>query len=262
VQAIAWVLEHSQSKGTARCVMVSIANHLGPDGSGWVHVSRVCAEAACSVQSYRRAVQEAEQAGELRRLPFEGGGARLHDRHRPNLFVFPALHDVEQPNHPPETVEAVTRLSSGVSDDVNTVFQGWVEATGRDAARTKLTGQRKQRIAARMKDGYTTDDLVDAVRGVTLSEWHMGANDRRQRYDDLGTVLRDGAQVEKFRDLWRGKADAVVSTHPALQPARGCDRCDNGFIEVDGGAVLRCEHCFTGGGNGLFGVRRQVEAGS
>lgn len=249
VQAIAWVLENSTLKGTSRCVMVSIANHLGPDGSGWVHVRRVCAEAACSVDSYRRAVREAEAAGELRRLPHEGGGPRMHDRHRPNLFVFPALEAAstgQADYHPPKAQEAKTRPSKAVSGDVDAVFAEWVKATGRDAQRTKLTADRRKRITSRLQEGYDLADLLDAVHGVTVSKWHQGENDRKQRYDDLTTVLRDGAQVERFRDLWRDHKPEPVSTHPALRAARGCDRCERGFIEQPGGTMLVCRHC--GGG--------------
>lgn len=262
VQAIAWVLEHSTLKGAHRCVMVSIANQLGPDGSGWVYIRRVLGEANCSRGTYRAAVQQAEAAGELRRLPFEGGGARLHDRHRPNLFVFPALHETPGVVAPHGPVQGLTGERSGPTSDVKAVFTAWVQATGRDAARVKLTEQRRKRIAARLKDGYSVADLTDAVHGVTRSDFHMGKNDLGQRYDDIGTVLRDGAQVEKFRDLWRAADTGLVLVHPALRPERGCDHCDRGFIVQDNGDVVVCSYCTGGSQRGMRPVRQQVEKGA
>lgn len=235
VQAIAWVLEHSRSKGTARCVLISIANHVGPDGSGWVHVRRVISEANCSRDSYYRAVSDAEGSGELARIHRGGGGPRLHDAHRPNLFVFPALSDLEVPDRStPATVASDTG-----SGDAETVFGAWVVATGRDPVRTKLTAQRRSKIRARLSEGYSVGDLVAAVQGVSRSAFHMGDNDRRQRFDDLTVVLRDGGQVEKFA----GMVQVEVVSHPAVRRVTGCDRCVSGWVEREDGSVSRCRVC-------------------
>lgn len=91
VQAIAWVLEHSESVGVTRCVLVSIANHVDPDGEGWVRVDRVLREANCSMASYHRAVKWAVEHGELERDVNAGGSARMPNSSRPNLFRFVAI---------------------------------------------------------------------------------------------------------------------------------------------------------------------------
>jgi hypothetical protein len=238
VQAIAWVLDNSQLTGTARCVLLSIANHVGPDGYGWVHVSRVCHEARCSVDSYRRAVQLAESLGELERTSHAGGGVRLHDRHRPNLFTLPALTTT-----PPAPVEPVTEATSGSSEPTveDTIFAAWLETTGRDRDRTKFTDQRRKKVRARLAEGYTPDDLLAAVRGVMLSPFHMGDNERKQRYDDLTTVLRDGAQVERFRELDGGVPAPALA--PRQRKERGCDACEGGFIDYPDGSVEVCQKC-------------------
>jgi hypothetical protein len=223
VQAIAWVLDHSQSTNTARCVLIAIANHMGGDGSGWVYVERVCHEANCSLKSYHRAVQWAIDEGELERVQHAGGGERTHVRHRPNLFRFPALSErpsqigyqggSQSDQYPGGQIDhvnngAVSRAVSRAKKDVvvtadsTVVFDAWCEATGRDRARTRLTKDRLKKINERLGEGFDIDDLVAAVRGVALSPFHMGENERKQRYDDIVTVLRDGSQVEKFRDLY------------------------------------------------------------
>ena len=234
VQAIAWVLEHSRSKGTARCVLISIANHVGPDGSGWVHVRRVISEANCSRDSYYRAVADAEAAGEVVRVHRGGGGPRLHDAHRPNLFVFPSLSEVDVPERP----DPVPRVDDR-SDDVSVVFDAWVAATGRNPTRTKLTAQRRSRVRARLSEGYSVGDLVAAVQGVARSPFHMGDNDRRQRFDDLTLVLRDGGQVEKFGGL----VEAPNVSHPAVRRVVGCELCVSGWVEQADGSVIRCRTC-------------------
>lgn len=90
-------------------------------------------------------------------------------------------------------------------DPVREVFTAWVESTGRDKSRTKLTAERVRCIKARMKDGYDLNDLIDAVRGWKRSPFHRGENERKVTYDDLTFLLRDGTHVEKFRNLERDK---------------------------------------------------------
>ena len=82
------------------------------------------------------------------------------------------------------------------------VFDAWVEATGRDPTRTKLTDKRR-RLIRRALDDYPDEDLVDAVRGWRHSPHHRGENDRHEVYNDIELLLRDAKQIEKFRDLER-----------------------------------------------------------
>lgn len=256
VQAIAWVLDHSEAKGTARCVLISIANHVDPDGIGWVHVRRVLREANCSLGSYRSAVHQAEARGELVREPHGGGSARLHDRHRPNLFTFPALA-----GQPVEPAREPDREAEQADSSVRRVFEAWRAATGKDPA--KLTADRRAKITARLREGYTVDDLVAAVEGVALSPWHMGENPSGVRYDDLTLVLRDGTHTERFMALGDGsggnpppgRSEALrtpssrVSREDSpvlarvVKRQRGCDGCDMGWLTDPDGKVRLCPVC-------------------
>lgn len=130
VQAIAWVLEHSQATGATRCVLVSIANHLNPDGEGWVHVDRVLREANCSEDTYRRAVRWAVEHGELERDVKAGGSVKARQAWRPNLFRFPALTDPtvsgppqsagDSPERPPQSAPLGPPQSAGVYKEPST----------------------------------------------------------------------------------------------------------------------------------------------
>lgn len=79
------------------------------------------------------------------------------------------------------------------------VFEFWKQEHGHPKA--KLEKKRRQKIRARLSDGYTPRDLCLAIRGAKRDAFLMGANDRNTTYDDLTTLLRDGPQVEKLRDL-------------------------------------------------------------
>lgn len=90
VQAIAWVLEASESSGAHRCVLIAIANHIDASSAeGWAFVDQLLAEANCSEKTYRRAVDGLVAAGELEVAVQAGGSARMRDAYRPNLFHLP-----------------------------------------------------------------------------------------------------------------------------------------------------------------------------
>lgn len=102
VQAISWVLEHSQSAGAERNVLIAIANHVDRDtGEGWVYIEQVCREASCSIKTYRRAVQRAERNGELQRDVKAGNAPRAAGNHKPNLFRLPHYQTLPR-CHPPK----------------------------------------------------------------------------------------------------------------------------------------------------------------
>lgn len=84
-------------------------------------------------------------------------------------------------------------------DDVRAVFSYWQRQRGHD--RAKLDDKRAKAIRARLKDGYTVDDLCRAVEGIAKSAHHMGANDARTVYDDIELICRTAVNVDKFAKL-------------------------------------------------------------
>lgn len=83
-------------------------------------------------------------------------------------------------------------------DDLTVVqiFDYWKAIMGHPRAR--MDAARKKAIAARLRDGYTIDDLMLAIDGCSASAFHMGENDRGQRYDSITLILRDADHVDKF----------------------------------------------------------------
>jgi hypothetical protein len=76
------------------------------------------------------------------------------------------------------------------------VFEAWMVATGRNG-NTLLTAERVSKIKARLKQ-YPPEDVLDAVKGVMRSPWHV-----ENHQTDITFVLRNGANLEKFRDMER-----------------------------------------------------------
>jgi len=76
------------------------------------------------------------------------------------------------------------------------VFDHWVKVMDKVASRTLLTSDRRKKLKAMRAEGYTDEQLCQAIDGCRLSEWHMGKNPNGQAYNDLVTILRDGAAVQ------------------------------------------------------------------
>lgn len=80
--------------------------------------------------------------------------------------------------------------------DIAEVFDFWRSETGR--TRSRLDPKRARRIAARIGEGSTVDELKAAIRNRRNDPFLMGQNDTGRVYDGIETLLRDAAQVERL----------------------------------------------------------------
>jgi hypothetical protein len=85
------------------------------------------------------------------------------------------------------------------SESIRVVFDAWVEAC--QHPRAKLTADRRAKVRARLKEGYTTDDLIRAVQGAAKGAY---TDARGHTWDDLSLVCRSGSNVERFIDMAEG----------------------------------------------------------
>lgn len=83
--------------------------------------------------------------------------------------------------------------------EMHEVFDHWKMIMGHPRAR--IDAKRELAIKARLKDGYTADDLKMAIDGCAASAWHMGANDRETRFDSITLILRDADHVDRFMHI-------------------------------------------------------------
>lgn len=91
VESLAVVLNHSRAKGTARLVMIGIANHDG-DGGSWPSKATLARYAALggkprsASRRVQRILRELEDLGEIACYPQGGGLAGMSEWTRPNLY--------------------------------------------------------------------------------------------------------------------------------------------------------------------------------
>lgn len=85
VEAMAVVLHHSQSSGTAKIVLLGIANHDG-DGGAWPAIDTLAKYARVDRRNVQRALERLVALGEIKIVRNGGGDHRMADSHRPNLY--------------------------------------------------------------------------------------------------------------------------------------------------------------------------------
>lgn len=76
------------------------------------------------------------------------------------------------------------------------VFEYWRRVLGHPTA--KQTPERAKAVKARLREGYTVEQICAAIDGCRASPFHCGENERGQRYDDLTLICRNGSKLESF----------------------------------------------------------------
>lgn len=95
---------------------------------------------------------------------------------------------------------------SARGEDVRAVFDAWQEFCRHP--RAKLTQDRRQKVRARLREGYTREDLIQAVRGAAKGAY---VDARGVKWDDLSLICRDGTHVERFMGLDHLGGSAEIS---------------------------------------------------
>jgi len=80
--------------------------------------------------------------------------------------------------------------------DAREVFDYWAATFGHPKA--KWSPDRKTKIEARLREGYTVAQLRHVCDGVKGSPHHMGKNDSGKVYDSIGLLFRNADNVEKY----------------------------------------------------------------
>jgi hypothetical protein len=97
------------------------------------------------------------------------------------------------------------------SPDVIAVFDAYRKHHPRAFAKPVPTSKEWRAIAARLREGFTVADLIEAIEGCHVSPFHCGENDRQTPYQSLSLIVRDGSQVNNFIELARKGPTPVLS---------------------------------------------------
>jgi uncharacterized protein YdaU (DUF1376 family) len=84
---------------------------------------------------------------------------------------------------------------SAFKTEILEVFEHWKTVFNKNSA-TKLDDKRKTKIAARLKDGYTVDQIKQAINGCAASEYHV-----QHHHTDIELICRDAVKIDKFIEM-------------------------------------------------------------
>lgn len=88
---------------------------------------------------------------------------------------------------------------------VEQLFALWQDVM--DKPRAKLDMKRQQRLRWALLN-YAEEECEQAIRGCSMSDFHMGRNSRGKTYNDISLVFRDAEHVEDFIDNYLKAATA------------------------------------------------------
>lgn len=94
----------------------------------------------------------------------------------------------------------LTRENRTVGKLATQVFEFWKLETGHSRALFGI--DRRNKVEARLREGYTVDQLKDAVRGCKQREYNQGNNDTGEKYDDIELICRKSSNVERFINIY------------------------------------------------------------
>lgn len=77
------------------------------------------------------------------------------------------------------------------------IFEHWKSVMGK-GNNSVLNAKRIKALTARLKEGYTVEQIKMAITGCSMTPHNMGQNNNGKRYDELELICRDGSQVERF----------------------------------------------------------------
>jgi hypothetical protein len=97
--------------------------------------------------------------------------------------------------------------SDPLGPQIREVFEHWRRVMEKND-RAVLAGKRAKAVQARLREGYTVEQLCRAVDGCKRSPHHQGKNDSGVVYDDLELICRSAVKVDAFLALAGGKAEA------------------------------------------------------
>jgi hypothetical protein len=133
----------------------------------------------------------------------------------------PVTHDLEVEVEEEEEDKSTTNRAE-LRSAASGLFAYWQEKCGHPAA--KLTADRRSSIQTRLKEGYTADQIRQAIDGAAKAPY---VNDQGKRFDDVELICRSGSKLEDFIER---------ATRPTASPTPSSSR---GWNDPSRSASLR-----------------------
>lgn len=202
------VLVNNELSVAARLTYILMRFYAWQDEDCWPGQDALAGLLGCTVKTLRGYVSELVSGG-LVRVERRGQG-------RTNRYILTRLDgpvstrlDVVKVTHPyveEDSVKENTEKKDDLSSRVKEVFDHW--RTVMNHPKAKLDPSRRSKIGARLRDGFSVEELKSAIDGCRSSEWHMGQNENKRKYNDISLICRDASRVEAFQLVADGSGKA------------------------------------------------------
>ncbi|MBI3936007.1 MAG: hypothetical protein HY323_03450 [Betaproteobacteria bacterium] len=125
---------------------------------------------------------------------------------------------------PDRTGQDQTKTSlSSEALDVRVVFDHYRKAGHPQAHPKPRPASREWRaVKARLAEGYSIQDLCDAIDGCHATPHNLGENERHQKYLGLELIMRSGSQVTRFIEAKRGGNGSTPAKRKPIAPIDVC----------------------------------------
>lgn len=107
------------------------------------------------------------------------------------------------------------------------IFEYWKEVMKKTNS-AQFTAGRLKAVKARLKDGYTVEQIKQAIKGCSLTPHNMGQNDNGKLYDCLSLICRSGEHLERFS----GNAEQLTTDNNP-PPTKGGGRMTQEQLEAN-----------------------------
>jgi len=183
IQALVWVIEHSQSRLADRCVLMSIANHCDREGkNAWPSINTISHEAKVSPRQVQISIVRLSKTGEL-------SVARSRGPHGTNLYSLPMMTE----GNPTLLAEIPESDKRGE------------KSAGAQNLRGECFSSRVQNLTRKPHDSAPEPSLEPSQEPSFHS--HLSSDKRQQdnRHfeHELHDMRRRGGIGKATRDLWR-----------------------------------------------------------
>ncbi len=193
--------------GADACEALVLFNHLEASEDGW----RVKGAA-----EWLRVMSAQSESGKRNAKNLIPGGPK--GLGSPSAYPPKKAEAETKPIGSPSALPATSHQPPATSDHLKEttallereVFDHWVTA-GKRNANTTLTDVRRLKVRARLREGYTVEQLKDAIDGCAVTPHNQGETDGRI-HDDLELICRSAGHVDRFI---RNKADPPRWKKPA-----------------------------------------------
>jgi hypothetical protein len=213
VRALSWALREAPvASKTELLVLIVLCDHAHDDGDGaYPSVATIERMARASESGVRAALRNLERAGLIEGKPRAGRTTIYRVVMTPAAEpqpVDPLSQWTPSASGPPQpvvptpsaigpepsepSIETATQ-SLPVEDEIGELFAYWQRQCGHPDA--KLGADRRRKIAARLREGFTAEQIRQAIDGAARGAF---VNEAGRRFDDIELICRNATKLESF----------------------------------------------------------------